>query len=75
MYLIYLPIRPCLSTWLQDDSSSESSTPCNLPSYEPIQARVCWAQTVNLDCDAVIGFIGANTNSILLHSMQNQMRF
>ena len=40
MYLIYLPIRPCLSTWWRDDSSSESSTPCNLPSYEPIQAWV-----------------------------------
>ena len=75
LYLIYLPIRSCLSTWLQDDSSSESSTPCNFPSYEPIQARVCWTQTVNLDCDTVIRFIGANTNSIPLHSIQTQMRF
>ena len=47
MYLIYLPIRSCLSTWLQDDSSSESSTPCNLPSYESIQARVRRAQRAN----------------------------
>ena len=36
MYLIYLPIQLCLSTWWRDDSSSESSTPSNLPSYEPI---------------------------------------
>ena len=73
MHLIYLLIRPCLSTWLQDDSFSESSTPCNLPSYEPIQARL--REIILRYCNAVIRFIGANTNFIQLHGIQNQMRF
>ena len=49
MYLIYLPIRSCLSTWWQEDSSIESSILCNLPSYEPIQAWVRWAQRASFE--------------------------
>ena len=30
IYLIYLPIRSCLSTWWRDDSLSESSTPATI---------------------------------------------
>ena len=51
MYLIYLPIRSRLSTWLQDDSSSESSTPCNFLFYEPIigPRGLIWTATLLSD--------------------------
>ena len=39
--------RFCLSTWWHEDSSSESSTPCKIPPYEPIQSRICWAREAN----------------------------
>ena len=70
MYLIYLPIRSCLSTWLQDDSLSESSTPCNLPSYETIQARL--RELILRYCNTVIWFIGSNSIST---NIQNQTGF
>ena len=56
MYVIYLPIRSRLSTWWQEDFSSESSTPCNLLSYERIQARL--RELILRYCNAIIRLMG-----------------